>query len=164
MRKLLCTVAIAASSSFVLPAIAASIKSPIVGLWKVDGYTVTDAANKVVKPMGDHPGGYVLYSKGGHIIVMTMAKDRAAPAAPVPTDAEAGKLFAGMIALDGTYKLAGKNKVLVDVEDAWNPAVAMSGLPRDFKVEGKRLTVTFTAKSPMSGQNVTVAVTSMRVE
>jgi hypothetical protein len=164
MRKLLCTVAMAASFSLALPALADTIKSPIVGLWKIDGYSVTDAAKKVMKPMGEHPTGYALYTKGGHIIIISMGNDRAAPAAAMPTDAEAGKLFASMIALDGTYKLAGKGKVLVDADEAWNPSVAGKNLARDYKISGKHLTVTFTAKSPMSGQDVLVTVTSERVE
>jgi hypothetical protein len=163
MRKMLCTVGIVLAT-LASSAMAQTIDSPIVGLWKVDSVTWKDAANQVTKPLGDHPGGYVLYTKGGHILVTQMDSNRTAPAAAAPTDAEAAKLLASMVSVAGTYKIEGNNKIVVHLEQSWNQMGIGVDLPREFKISGNQLTVTFTAKSPMTGQDVLVTVSLERAE
>jgi hypothetical protein len=162
MRKVLCTAAVLLAG-LAGQASAASIKSPLVGLWKLDGVMLTDAANHTMMPMGEHPGGYLLYTKGGHIIIFQTGDSRVTPAGPAATDAEAGKLIATMVAIAGTYKMAGPGKFVVNIEDSWNQSLIGAPLPRDFKVSGKKLTVTFAAKGP-TGQDMTDTVTAHRVE
>jgi hypothetical protein len=68
-----------------------------------------------------------------------------------------------MAGFDGTYEVQG-NKYVVHVEDSWNRSRKGIDQTREFKISGKQLTVTFTAKSPMTGQECLVTVTSERVE
>jgi hypothetical protein len=146
MRKMLCIVGIVLVT-LGSSAMAQTIDSPIVGLWKLDALTWTDTANQVTKPLGDHPGGYLLYTKGGHILVTMMDSNRRAPAAAVPTDAEAAKLLATMIAAAGTYKIVGDNKLIVRPEETWNQMGIGGDLLREFKISGNQLTVTYTARA-----------------
>jgi hypothetical protein len=162
MRTSLCALAVAASLSLVVPAMAASIKSPIVGLWKLDSVMDKDAANTMVSPMGDHPVGYSLYTSDGYVMVVQTASGRVSPAGAVPTDAEAGKLLATMVAFAGTYKLAGKDKLLQHEETAWNQAGLGTDLPRGFKVTGRKLTITLAVKNA-AGQAVTRTVVYERI-
>jgi hypothetical protein len=163
MRKMLCTAGVVLVT-LATSAMAQTIDSPIVGLWKVDGVTWKDAANQVTKPFGDHPGGYLLYTRGGHILFTIMDSNRTAPAAAVPTEAEAAKLLATMIAAAGTYKIVGNNKLVVHYEVAKNPTGIGVDLPRDFTISGNQLTVTLTEKSPMTGQDGLVTVSLERAE
>lgn len=165
MHKSLCTMAVIASVSVTPPALAEAVNSPLVGLWKVDSITFKDAANQVTMRLGDHPSGYVLYTKGGHIIAVLMANNRTPPAKLPPTDAEAAKLFATMAAIDGTYKIVGENKFLVRFEDAANQSfIGVDLPPREFKISGERLTVTFTTKNPATGQDDLETISLERAE
>jgi hypothetical protein len=163
MHRFLRASAVLACSCAFGAAHAETIKSPLVGLWKVTGYTVKDAANHVMAPMGDHPGGYILYTKGGHILLLYTGGDRPAAAGPSTSDADNTKFMATMVAVDGTYRLAGKDKFMVKIEHSWNQSLIGQDLPRDFKVVGTKLTVSFTATGP-NGQNVVVTVNSERAE
>jgi hypothetical protein len=163
MRTSLCALAVATSLSLVLPAMADTIKSPLVGLWKLDSVTDIDSANARSSPMGDHPVGYSLYAKDGTFMLVQTASGRMAPAGAVPSDAEAGKLLATMVAVAGTYKMAGKDKYLIREDAVWNQLNVGAELPRGFKVSGKKLTVTLTVKNA-AGQDVRRSVVYMRLE
>jgi len=68
-----------------------------------------------------------------------------------------------MAAVAGTYKLAGKDKVTVNLVGSWNQTLLGTDLPRNFKISGKKLTVSFAAKGP-TGQDILVTVNATRVE
>jgi hypothetical protein len=164
MRKWLCTAAAIASLHLATPALAAGFYGPLIGLWQFDSYTVEDAAKQVTKPMGDHPVGYAVYTNSGHIMVVIIGNNRPAPAGAAPSDAEAAAYLRSMAAIAGTYKVVGKNKIMVHIEGAADPSLTGKDLPREFKVAGRKLTVTFAAKNPANGQDVQVTVNAHRVE
>lgn len=164
MRKLQYGAAVAACLSLAAPALARVVDSPLIGLWQLDSYTVEDAAKQVVQPLGDHPGGYIVYTNGGHIMLVFVGNNRKPPAGAVLSNADAGQYLTSMVALAGTYQPAGKGKFTVHVEDSWNQSLTGTDVPRNFKIVGKQLTVTFTAKNPANGQEVQVTATSHRVE
>ena len=161
MRTSLCALAVAASLSLILPATAQTSK--LVGVWKVESVVDTDSAKQTTMPLGDHPTGYAIYTKGGHVVLVQSAADRPAPAGPVPTDAEAGKLIATMVAFSGTYKSAGKGKIIIREETAWNQTALNTNLVRGYKIVGKKLMVTLDIKNA-AGQDLHRTATFIRVE
>src|SRR5436190_18959174 len=92
------------------PCAADDITSPIVGLWKLTGTTTKNVATGVMeRPYGEHPSGYQLFTKGGHMIFLSVAENRKSPSQTVPTAAERAAFFDALIAYGGTYKLDGPN-------------------------------------------------------
>jgi hypothetical protein len=73
------------------PASAEDIASPIVGLWKLTGNTTKIVAtNAMEKQAGEHPSGYQLFTKGGHMMFFQAAENRKPPAGAAPTPSPAG--------------------------------------------------------------------------
>jgi len=149
--------------SFVSASSAETIKSPLVGVWRVNSVSVQSNSQETFKPLGEHPHGYVVFTKGGHMALVFVTDNRLSPAA-TPTDAEAASLFRTLNAFDGTYRIEGKNKFLLHVEDAWLPSWTGADQHREFKISGRQLTVVSRAKNPNTGQDVVITVASERIE
>src|SRR5260221_14276748 len=122
------------------PASAEDVASPIVGLWKLTGNTTKIVATGAMeKQAGEHPSGYQLFTKGGHMMYFQAAENRKPPAGAVATDAERAAMFNTLVAYAGTYKLDG-SKVLIHFE-----ANSVPGIPdRTYAMEisGNKLTLT----------------------
>ena len=122
------------------PAGAEDIASPVVGLWKLtDNTTKIVATGAMEKQAGEHPSGYQLFTKGGHMMYFQAAENRKPPAGKVATDAERVALFGTLVAYAGTYKIEGA-KVLIHFE-----ANAIPGIPdRSYamQISGNKLTLT----------------------
>ena len=122
------------------PAGAEDIASPVVGLWKLTGNTTKIVATGAMeKQAGEHPSGYQLFTKGGHMMYFQAAENRKPPAGKVATDAERVAMFDTLVAYAGTYKLDG-SKVLIHFE-----ANSVPGIPdRAYAMEisGNKLTLT----------------------
>jgi hypothetical protein len=130
----------AAFLTFAWPAGAQDINSPLVGLWKLTGNTTKIVATGAMeRAAGEHPIGYQLFTKGGHMMFLQAAENRKPPAGRVATDAERAALFTSLVAYAGTYKLEG-SKVLIHFE-----ANATPGIPdRSYAMEisGDKLLLT----------------------
>ncbi len=86
------------------------------GVWKMTSWTRHEiATGKDGKLFGEHPGGYLIYTKGGHYMWTGFKDERPKPAAAEPTDTERVALFKTMYAYDGTYKVEG-GKIVDSVE------------------------------------------------
>jgi len=148
-----------------LPSLACAqdINSPIVGLWKLTSNVTKIVATGAMQPLaGEHPIGYQLFTKGGHIIYIQNAENRKRPAGATATDAERVALFNSMVAYAGTYKLDG-SKVLIHME-----ANAVPGEPdRSYAMEISGNKLTLTAASPFmssTGQQIVSMRTFERAE
>ena len=162
MRKLL-----VASVVFGLatPALADdSAKLP--GVWKMTSWTRHEiATGKDGKLFGEHPGGYLIYTKGGHYMWTGFKDQRPKPAAAEPTDTERVTLFKTMYAYNGTYIVEG-GKIVDSVEGAWNEGWVGTKFTIDrFLVSGTALTmVSAPFKATMDGAEMVVTTTYERVE
>jgi hypothetical protein len=122
------------------PASAEDIVSPVVGLWKLTGNTTKIVATGAMeKQAGEHPTGYQLFTKGGHMMFFQAAENRKPPAGKAPTDAERAALFNTLVAYAGTYKIEG-GKVLIHFEGNAIPGVADRGYAME--ISGNKLTLT----------------------
>ena len=136
------------------------------GVWKMTSWTRHEiATGRDGKPFGEHPSGYLIYTKGGHFMWSGFKDQRPKPAAAEPTDAEAVALFKTMYAYNGTYKVEG-GKIADTVEGAWNDSWVGKTFNIDkYEVSDKTLTmVSAPFKANMDGAEMVVTTTYERVE
>jgi hypothetical protein len=80
----------------------------LVGVWKMTSWSRHEVATgKDGKLFGEQPGGYLIFTKGGHFMWTGFKDQRPKPAAAEPTDGERVALFKTMCAYNGTYKVEG---------------------------------------------------------
>ncbi len=69
------------------------LASSIVGVWRYVSFIDKEVeTGKILKPFGETPSGYIVYTKGGHIL-FTLIGDREIPKTPNPSDPERIALF-----------------------------------------------------------------------
>jgi hypothetical protein len=133
--------------TFAWPASGEDINSPLVGLWKLTGNTTKIVATGAMeRQAGEHPSGYQLFTKGGHMMFFQAAENRKPPAGKVTSDAERVALFNTLVAYAGTYKIEG-TKVLIHFEANTTP-----GIPdRSYAMEIGANKLTLTAEPFLNG-------------
>ena len=126
------------------PSAGQNLASQVVGVWKYMGVTITEVASgKVNKPFGDRPNGYVIYTKGGHLLWSVVGGDRAKPAAGAVSDAEAILLFRTLSAGSGTYKVEGS--VITSTYDSSSDQLRTgTSQKRNIEIVGSKMTQTVT--------------------
>jgi hypothetical protein len=144
------------------PAGAQDSTSPIVGVWKLTSYTRKEVGTeKTVQPMGEHPTGYRVMTRGGHAFYMFFAGNRKAPAGAI-TDADRIDLFKTMLVAGGTYKVEG-NKVFFQGDVSTSQTV--NKFTYEFEITGSELKMTAGPFKDTAGGPDTVVVTTYdRVE
>ena len=161
-RTIAATLAGFAFLIFAFPAGAEDINSPVVGLWKLTGNTTKIVATGAMeRQAGEHPTGYQLFTKGGHMMFFQAAENRKPPAGKVATDAERVAMFNTLVAYAGTYKVDG-SKVLIHFE-----ANSVPGIPdRTYAMEisGNKLTLTADPFANNLGQQIVSIRTFERTE
>ena len=138
----------------------------LLGVWKMASWTRHEVASgKDVKAFGEQPGGYLIYTKGGHFMWTGFKDQRPKPAAAEPTDPERIALFKTMYVYNGTYKVEG-GKIIDSIEGAWNEGWVGTTFTIDkYAVSDKTLTmVSAPFKATMDGVEMVVTTTYERVE
>lgn len=136
------------------------------GVWKMTSWTRHEVATgKDGKLFGEHPGGYLIYTKGGHFMWTGYKDQRPKPTAAEPTDAERVALFNTMYAYNGTYKVEG-GKIVDSIEGAWKEGLVGTKFNiAKYEVSDKMLTmVSAPFKANMDGAEIVVTTTYERVE
>ena len=161
-RAIAAVFASVACLTFAWPAGAQDINSPLVGLWKLTGNTTKIVATGAMeRQAGEHPSGYQLFTKGGHMMFLQAAENRKPPAGTIASDAERVTLFNSLVAYAGSYKLDG-SKVYIHFE-----ANAIPGVPdRSYAMEisGNKLTLTAEPFANSLGQQIVSIRTFERAE
>jgi hypothetical protein len=126
--------------------------NPLLGTWKLKSFVRQDVATGERRPaLGDPPEGYLGYAPDGRMYALFVAGGRVAPVGDQPSDVERIQLHKSMLAYAGTYTIAG-DRVVHQIDIAWNNARLGSDQVRFFKLDGDRLTLTTERnKSPIDG-------------
>ena len=129
--------------------------SALLGTWKmVSWQREVLATGEQFDALGPDPVGFINYGPDGRMFAIVIQRDRAAPAGPVPSDAEKLRLFNSMLAYAGTYTLD-EEKVVHHIDASWNQAWTGTDQVRFYKLQGDVLTITGApAKDPHTGQDV----------
>jgi hypothetical protein len=162
MRKLLFTSVVL---GLVNPALADDT-TKLPGVWKMTSWTRHEiATGKDVKLFGEHPGGYLIFTKAGHFMWTGFNDQRPKPAAAELTDAERVALFKTMYAYNGTYKVEG-GKIVDSVDGAWNEGwVGTKFIIDKYEVSDNKLTmVSAPFRSVIDGIEMVVTTTYERIE
>ena len=123
------------------------MRNPFIGTWTLRSTERKTLETGEVTPLwGAHPSGTLIYTADGRMSALVLAENRKAPAAAMPTEAEALSLFKSMVAYAGRYTVE-PDRVVHRVEQSWNQAWTGTDVVRFYKFEGNRLTLT-TAPAP----------------
>ena len=83
---------------------------------------------------GEHPNGWLILTPAGRWIVVQTAEGRKAP----QTDEDRSAAFRSMLAYCGKYRVDGQ-KIVVDVDIAWDESWCGTEQIRFFNIENNRL-------------------------
>src|ERR1700739_4119423 len=91
----------------------------LVGAWRVcsAGLTWSDSGERT-EIYGPNPDGYMVLEPSGRIMFVFGPRDRLSP----ENDADRAALFATLTAYTGRVRLDGLERIVIDVDYAWNPA------------------------------------------
>jgi hypothetical protein len=116
------------------PSPQASGQNPV-GTWKLLSCFMEDIETKEQKAVwGERPNGWLTLTAGGHWIVVQTAEGRKVP----QTDEDRCAAFRSMLAYCGKYRTEGQ-KIVVNVDIAWDESWSRTEQIRFFRVEGDRL-------------------------
>jgi hypothetical protein len=128
----------------VLPPVGPSAVS-LVGSYKLVSSTrkVLDTG-EVSDTFGTQPGGYIIYTSNGRMLVLIVSDKNARPtleSGVAPTDEQAAKLFRTMQAYGGTYEFDG-HAVKHHIDMSWNQTWTGTTQVRDLQKDGDKLIYT----------------------
>jgi hypothetical protein len=111
----------------------------LIGTWKLVSSVIEEIPSGETRDLfGANPIGYIVYGADGRMLILQVRSDRARPAGPVPTPAEAEALFRSLIGYGGTYTVE-RDKVTHHVDISWNESWSGTDQVRTFKFEGDRV-------------------------
>ena len=135
----------------------------LVGTWRIVSDVAVDRDTKEVSyPYGKHPGGYLQYSPGGHMMAVLSDGDMK-KAKPPFSDAEKLGFYNTLAAYCGTYTIEG-NTVTHHVVAAYRPDWVGSGQVRHVELHGKTLTIRSASISAATGKRIASTLTWEREE
>jgi len=133
------------SATFANAAMAANLKSQVVGVWAIVSETETVNGDKT-EPLGDHPIGLAIYDKSGYFSSQRMRADLpkfAARRKDAGTDAENRAVIEGIQTLFGTYTIDEKSHTrALHVAGSSFPNIAGLDLKEAIVIKGDLMTVT----------------------
>jgi hypothetical protein len=129
--------------------------SALLGTWKMTSWKKQSVATgEMTDALGPDPQGFITYTGDGRVSVIVVPKNRAAPAALPPSDAEKVRLFDSMFAYAGTFTLDDE-KVVHHLDTTWNQAWSGTDQVRFYKLAGNKLSIHGApAPDPFTGQDV----------
>jgi Lipocalin-like domain len=105
----------------------------LIGNWKLASWHVV-VGNETQNPFGSHPRGYLLLTREGRAMAITIAEDRT----PGEGVAERAALHKSMLAYSGRYRIEGDD-FITTVDVSWNEIWNGSEQRRHYRIEGNRL-------------------------
>ena len=116
------------------PSPQANAQSPV-GTWKLHSCFMEDVETKEQRAVwGEHPNGWLILTPAGRWIVVQTAEGRTTP----QTDEDRSAAFRSMLAYCGKYRIDGQ-KIVVDVDIAWDESWCGTEQIRFFSIENNRL-------------------------
>ena len=107
----------------------------LVGTWKLVSCFMEDIETKEQKLVwGEHPNGYIVLTPTGRWIAVQTAEGRKTP----QTDEDRSAAFKSMLAYSGKYRI-NANKIVIDVDIAWDESWNGTEQVRYYRLEGDRL-------------------------
>jgi len=105
----------------------------LVGSWKLVAWQVV-AGDQARDVFGTEPTGFLLLTREGRAMVLTVAAGRQAG----ESDTERAALHRSMVSYTGRYRVEG-DEFITTVEASWNESWTGTEQRRRFRIEGNRL-------------------------
>jgi hypothetical protein len=113
-------------------------RTPLIGVWKLLSYqTEFQDGSPKRATFGEHPSGYIIFTREGRMMAVLEAEGRKAPS----SDADRAALLRSMFGYTGKYRMEG-NQWITTVDASWNPAWDGTEQVRSFELVDDKLTVT----------------------
>jgi len=110
----------------------------LLGTWRLESLRLRmEDTGDIVEPFGPDPRGSIIFTPDGRMMTVITASRRAPPT----TETETTAAFRGMMAYTGRFTVE-RDRVVTEVDAAWNPAWEGTRQVRIAKLEGDRLTLT----------------------
>jgi hypothetical protein len=116
------------------------LRQALIGTWRVIGFQV-DVDGTVVKPLGDNPRGYLVYTPDGHVLVQIATRaQRIWPPTPDLPKLPLPKRLAeqGFFIYCGTFEVR-DSQVIHHTEFGVNPSLDGAVQPRSVVLDSDRL-------------------------
>ena len=110
----------------------------VLGTWRLESVRLRmEDTGEVVEPFGPDPRGSIIFTPDGRMMTVITASRRTPPT----TESEMAAAFRGMMAYTGRFTVE-RNRVVTEVDAAWDPAWEETQQIRIVELEGDRLTLT----------------------
>ena len=106
----------------------------LTGTWKLVSWQVVVDKEQTQNVFGTHPKGFLIVTREGRIMVLTVAETRQAGMG----DAERAALHKSMLAYSGKYRIEGQD-LITAVDISWNEEWNGTEQRRHFRIEGDKL-------------------------
>jgi Lipocalin-like domain len=154
LRLLLLAVALALCA---FPALAQdSLKSKLLGAWRLISYIAEAASGEAVYPLGPAATGYIIYTADGHMSATVMRPERPGFASPDPmagTADEHAAASAGYLSYAGTFEVDEASGIVVHhIKTALVPNWVGSDFKRKVMLDGDKLELRGLAPALIGGE------------
>jgi len=143
----------------------AQVGKELYGTWRLVSFTRNViATGQSEDAYGKAPQGFLNYSPDGRMYAIIVTDNRPKPADLAKmTDQERAELFKTVLAYAGTFKVDG-DQVVHNVDISWNEYWTGSTQVRNFRIEGRRLTLITGPFSRPDGRQVAVSLMWEKVQ
>lgn len=143
----------------------AQVGEDLYGTWRLLSWTRQVAGTgESADLFGKAPHGFINYGRDGRMFAIIARENRTKPADLAKlTDQERAELFKTFVAYAGTFKING-GRVVHNVDISWNENWTGTAQVRNFKIDGKRLTISIDPYVGADGARVTSVLTWEKVQ
>ncbi|SRR6266571_1577430 len=135
------------------------------GTWRLLSWTrQVVGTGESANIFGKAPQGFLSYGRDGRMSAIIVRENRSKPTDLAKlTEKEQAELFKTMVAYAGTFKVDG-SRVVHNVDVSWNENFTGTAQVRNFRIDGRRLTISVDPQVGVDGQKVTAVLTWEKVE
>ena len=130
------------------------MNNELIGLWKLQTWTLTDANNKVIHPFGSDALGVLIYTEGGYMSVHVMKKKyqlNQSGSALEATPQEAQQILQSYFSYCGKYSIDHKRQIVQhDIELMTTPNRIGTTVERHYQLKDSMLILSH--KQPHKGE------------
>jgi len=138
---------------------------PLYGTWRLKSWTREFVGTgERFDGYGKAPNGFLTYGRDGRMLALIVRGDRAKPADLTRlTDQAKAALYDSMMSYGGSFSVEG-SRVVHRIDISWNEFATDTVQFRNFRVEGRSLTLTMEPSiSPVDGREAAAVLTWEKV-
>jgi hypothetical protein len=141
------------------------VNEEIYGTWRLLSWTRhVVGAEESADALGTAPRGFLSYGRDGRMLAMIVKANRPKSTDPAKMpDEKRAELFKTMLAYGGTFRIEG-DQVVHNVDISWNETWTGTAQVRNFRIEGRRLTISVDPQVGFDGREATAVLQWEKVQ